>query len=71
MRHHSQTQKMDRMSKLKTGIEYLERGMQRIRTTLTKLQQDPTHPQKHLDYIVDQRKLYVNKIMMLRITHHY
>ena len=44
-RHHNQTQKdtkTDRMSKLKREIEYLERGMQRIRMTLNKLQQDPT-----------------------------
>ena len=32
----------DRMSKLKRDLEYLERGMQVIRLTLAKLQQDPT-----------------------------
>ena len=30
------------MNKLKREIEYLERGMQRIRMKLTNLQQDPT-----------------------------
>ena len=43
--HYSQAQrdvKLDRKSKLKRQMEYLKRGMQRIRMTLAKLQQDPT-----------------------------
>ena len=48
MRHCNQTQKdakTDRITKLKREIEYSERGMQRIRMTLTKLQQYPTQTQ--------------------------
>ena len=43
--HYSQAQrdkKIVGMSRLKTEIRYLERGMQGIRMTLAKLQQDPT-----------------------------
>ena len=43
--HYSQAQrdkKIDRMSDLKREMEYLVMGMQRIRMTLTKLQEDPT-----------------------------
>ena len=43
--HYSQAQrdiKVNRMSSVKREMECLERGMQRIRMTLAKLQQDPT-----------------------------
>ena len=34
--------KTDKISKLRKEIEFLERGMQRVRTKLKRLQQDPT-----------------------------
>ena len=35
-------QKIAQMGKLRRKVEFLERGMQRVRTRLQKLQQDPT-----------------------------
>ena len=46
IRQYNQTQretKPDKMSKVRRDIELLERGMQRVRTKLNRLQQDYKH----------------------------
>ena len=68
MRLHSQTQKdanIDRMSKLKIEIEYLERRMQQIRTTPTKLQQDPTQAPVTLRVDSIPNEIIFNKIIVM------
>ena len=56
---------MDKRSKLKREIKYLEKGMKQIRVTLTKLQQGPT--QTPVSSTVGSRpKDSVNKIKMMR-----
>ena len=45
MKHYSQTQreaKTAKLSKLRRKIDFLQRGMQRVRTKSDRLQQDPT-----------------------------
>ena len=57
---------VDRMSKLKREMDYLERGMQRVRMKLAKLQQDPTQTQVTsrigigLKKIIDQQDYHIN-----------
>ena len=41
-RHMQEEMKTDKMSKLRREVEFVERGMQRVRTKLKKSQQDPT-----------------------------
>ena len=71
----------DRMSKLKRDIDCLEKGMQRIRMKLAKLQQDPTQilatsrvgsrPKKIIDqqdYSIDGKRVEIKKFTTLICT---
>ena len=72
-RHMQEKPKIDKMGKLKREIKFYKRGMQRVKTKLQKLQQDPTlapsmgtvglRPYK----FVDQCDYYVKKLVKYKI----
>ena len=68
MKHYSQIQtetKTDKMSKLRREIEFLERGMQRLRTKLNRLQHDPKQTPSMSITGIRPKYLLILKIIMI------